>query len=102
MSFLPVLVLVFPFPFFYQFSLQHQQLNLKTQAPGYFRLALVNLVTALYDGHLKLEHTQLFKGITAPGASKKLLNKVFIAGTDVVTPISALLSKYGQQFECIS
>ncbi len=85
----------FPFPFFYQFSFAAPTAQLKTQAPGYFRLALGEFeVTALYDGHLKLEHTQLFKGITAPEL-KKLLNKVFIAGTDVVTPISAYLVNTG-------
>ncbi|MGY3803722.1 MBL fold metallo-hydrolase [Pigmentibacter ruber] len=69
--------------------------QIKTQVPGYFRLAIGDFeVTALYDGNLKLEHTQIFKGVTAPEL-RKLLEKVFITGTEVITPISAYLVNTG-------
>lgn len=69
--------------------------QLKTQAPGYFRMPLGDFeITALYDGYIKLDHNQLLKNVTAPNL-KKLLGKMFISNPDVQTSISAYLVNTG-------
>lgn len=67
----------------------------KTQAPGFFRMALGDFeVTALYDGHLNINNKKVLKNVSASDL-QKLLARMFITNSNVQTSVNAYLVNTG-------
>ena len=67
---------------------------LKTQVPGFYRMALGDFeVTALYDGYIELD-TKLFKNAT-PQEMQKLLARSFVNKSGMQTAVSGYLINTG-------
>ncbi|MBT9499396.1 MULTISPECIES: MBL fold metallo-hydrolase [Zoogloea] len=66
----------------------------KTQVPGYYRMALGELeVTALYDGYIDLD-TKILSN-ASPAEVQRLLTRMFLAGQKVQTAVNAFLINTG-------
>lgn len=66
----------------------------KTQVPGYYRMALGDVeVTALYDGYIDLE-TKILSN-ASPAEIQRLLARMFIAGEKVQTAVNTFLINVG-------
>ncbi len=73
---------------------------LKTQVPGFYRMALGDFeVTALYDGYIELD-TKLFKN-TTPQEMQKLLARSFINKSGIQTAVNGYLINTGSNLVLI-
>lgn len=73
---------------------------LKTQVPGFYRMALGDFeVTALYDGYIELD-TKLFKNAT-PQEIQKLLARSFVNKSSMQTAVNGYLINTGSNLVLI-